>query len=116
MTFPDAIGSGFSKYVVFSGRSTRSEFWWWVLFAFLAGIAAQILDAIIGTARVINILVSLALLLPYLAVSVRRLHDKGKSGWWLFIGAIPLIGAIILIIWYIGEGDAGENRYGPEPM
>ena len=116
MDFPQAVSSGFSKYLVFSGRSSRSEFWWWVLFAFLVGIAAQILDAIISTAAVLNIVATLGLLLPGLAVAVRRLHDKRKSGWWYLIIAIPLVGAIILIVWFIGEGEAGENRYGPEPM
>ena len=116
MNFPQAIESGFRKYAVFSGRSSRSAYWWWFLFAFLAGIAAQILDAIISTAPVINAIVALGLLLPGLAVAVRRLHDRGKSGWWLFIGVIPIIGAIILLVWFVKEGDMGENGYGPEPM
>ena len=115
MSFTQAIASGFGNYVVFSGRSSRSAYWWWVLFALIVGVLTQALDGIIGTAPVLYIVASLAILLPGLAVAVRRLHDKGKTGWWLLIGAIPIIGAIILIIWFIGEGESGENVYGPEP-
>ncbi len=115
MSFTQAIASGFGNYVVFSGRSSRSAYWWWFLFSFILGIATQILDAIIGTAPVLYAIAAIGLLLPSLAVAVRRLHDKGKSAWSLLIALIPFIGAIILLIWFIGEGESGENAYGPEP-
>ena len=114
MNFTQAIGSGFSRYVDFSSRSSRSEYWWWVLFAVIAGIVSQILDAIVGTTPILNLLTSLALLLPGLAVAVRRLHDIDRSGWWLLIVLIPVIGWIVLLIWAVKRGDDGVNRYGPD--
>ena len=87
----------------------------WFLFSFILGIATQILDAIIGTQPILYAIAAIGLLLPSLAVAVRRLHDRGKSAWSLLIALIPFIGSIILIIWFIGEGESGENTYGPEP-
>jgi uncharacterized membrane protein YhaH (DUF805 family) len=114
MTFGEAIRSGFDNYVNFSGRASRAEFWWWVLFAILASIVANIIDAIIG-APIFSLLVSLGLLLPGLAVSVRRLHDTNRSGWWILIGLIPLIGFIVLLIFYLEQGNPGPNEHGPPP-
>jgi uncharacterized membrane protein YhaH (DUF805 family) len=115
MTFGEAIRSGFDNYVNFSGRASRSEFWWWVLFAILASIVANIIDAIIG-APIFSLLVSLGLLLPGLAVSVRRLHDTNRSGWWILIGLIPIIGFIVLLIFYLEQGNPGPNEHGPPPV
>jgi len=115
MSFTEAIKSGFDNYATFSGRASRAAYWWWFLFAILATIAANILDSIIG-APIFSIVVGLGLLLPGLAVSIRRLHDTGRSGWWILIGLIPLIGFIVLIVFYVQEGDAGENEYGPPPI
>lgn len=112
MSFTEAIRSCFRQYVGFSGRAPRSEFWYFQLFAVLLGIGAAILDP----TGVIGALVSLALLLPSLAVSVRRLHDTNRSGWWILIALIPLIGIIILIVWWVSQGERQANRFGSPPV
>jgi len=104
MTFTESIQTCFSKYADFNGRATRSEFWWWVLFVILATIAANILNDKLG------ILVSLGTLLPYIAVTARRLHDTNRSGWWQLIGIIPVIGWIIMIVWCAQES-ASQSEY-----
>jgi uncharacterized membrane protein YhaH (DUF805 family) len=120
MGFTEAISSGFRNYVNFSGRAARSEFWFWVLFSILVSIAAGIIDfAVFGIrdgVSPISSLTSLALFLPGLAVSVRRLHDTDRSGWWVLLFLIPLIGAIVLLIWYCSRGTPGPNRFGPDPL
>jgi uncharacterized membrane protein YhaH (DUF805 family) len=113
--FPQAISSGFSKYVDFSGRARRTEYWFWALFLVVGLVAASILDGIIGVAA-FNLLFTLGTFLPSLAMSVRRLHDIDRSGWWLLITFIPIIGVIILFIWALMESTAGENKYGAEPL
>jgi uncharacterized membrane protein YhaH (DUF805 family) len=115
MGFVDAIKSGFSNYVNFAGRASRSEYWYWVLFVILATIAASAVDAVLGI-NLIYPIVALALFLPGLAVSVRRLHDLDKSGWFVLIGLIPLVGFIILIVWFCTKGTPGPNRFGPDPL
>jgi uncharacterized membrane protein YhaH (DUF805 family) len=111
------------KYAVFSGRARRSEFWNYVLFTFLAIIALSIvgavLDAITGNARGlwVSVLVSvyaLATVLPSLAVTVRRLHDTGRSGWYYFMTLIPAVGPIILLVFECQDSVA-DNQYGPNP-
>jgi uncharacterized membrane protein YhaH (DUF805 family) len=97
--------------VVFGGRAVRSEYWFFILFQFLVVVALSIVDLVVGTG-VLSSIASLALLLPTLAVGARRLHDTDKSGWWLLIGLIPLIGAIVLIVFFCQEGTPGANRYG----
>ena len=115
MSFSEAVRSGFEHYVKFDGRASRPAYWWWVLFAVLVSIAANIIDfALIGPG-VISGLVGLALLLPNLSVSIRRLHDTGRTGWWILIGLLPLIGWIVLLIFYLQASDPAENQYGP-PM
>ena len=103
------------KYAVFEGRARRKEFWMFILFNFIFTIVAAILDGIIGSPGIIYLLYCLAVLLPSLAVSVRRLHDIDKSGWWLLIGFVPLIGGIVLIVFYVMDSTPGENRFGPSP-
>jgi uncharacterized membrane protein YhaH (DUF805 family) len=115
MNFAEAIRSGFSNYVNFSTRALRSEYWYWVLFAIIGVIVAEIIDHIFGIVAVYP-LFALATFLPGIAVGVRRLHDLDRSGWWLLLTFIPLVGAIILIIWFCGRGTAGANRFGPEPV
>lgn len=112
MTFTESVSTVLSKYVVFTGRARRSEFWWFVLFSILVNIVAGFIDYILGI-QALGFLAMLGLLLPSLGVAVRRLHDTDRSGWWILIGLIPLIGAIVLIVWYASEGSPGENRYGP---
>jgi uncharacterized membrane protein YhaH (DUF805 family) len=115
MGFGQAISSGFSNYVGFSGRACRSEYWYWILFYFIGAIVAEIIDAVLGITAIYP-LFSLAVLLPGIAVAVRRLHDLDRSGWWILLGLIPLVGAIILIIWYCMKGTTGPNRFGPDPL
>lgn len=108
------------KYAVFSGRSRRKEYWMFCLFSFIFAIAAMILDGVLGTAAglgygLIYLVYALAVLIPSIAVSVRRLHDVGKSGWFILIGLIPIIGAIWLIILVCTDSDAGVTKYGPNP-
>jgi uncharacterized membrane protein YhaH (DUF805 family) len=119
MGFTDAVRICLQKYVDFSGRARRSEYWYFFLFNLLVGIAASILDAILGTdfdtgSGLISVVASLALLLPGLAAGVRRLHDTSRSGWWILIGLIPIIGWIILIVFYVQDSHP-DNQYGPNP-
>jgi uncharacterized membrane protein YhaH (DUF805 family) len=116
MSFADAIRSVFSQYVGFTGRARRSEFWYWTLFQIILGVIASILDraAFDRNNGAFSAVVGLALLLPSLALAVRRLHDSGRTGWWLLIGLIPVIGTIVLIIFYVQDSQ-GDNKYGPSP-
>jgi len=119
MNFPQAIASGFKKYVTFAGRASRSEYWYWVLFSIIGGIVTGTLDYAIFSendyATPLNSIFNLVCFLPSLAVGIRRLHDIGRTGWWVLI-AITIIGIILLIIWACQKSDAGANAYGPEPV
>ncbi len=109
------------KYAVFSGRSRRMEFWYFVLFNIIVGVVLALIDMLIGTfsaASNIGLLsgiYSLAVLIPTLALWVRRLHDIDRTGWWIFINLIPLIGTIVLLVFALTPGTPGSNRYGPDP-
>ena len=119
MTFGEAISSGFQNYVNFTGRAARSEFWYWVLFNLIVGIVTGVIDYIAfpgAAVSPLNSLANLALLLPNLAVAARRLHDTDRSGWFLLLAFIPLIGIIILIVWWCQRGTAGPNRFGLDPL
>ena len=105
----EAVKLYFVRYVDFSGRSRRSEYWWSYLF--ISMIAGGIITAILGE---LSWIWSLAILLPSLAISVRRLHDIGKSGWWMLINFIPLVGQIIFIIW-CAKDSGPDNQWGPNP-
>ena len=113
MTFGEAVRSGFDHYATFDGRASRPAFWWWVLFAFLVGIAANLIDLAID-APVLSGLVTLGLLLPNLSVSIRRLHDANHTGWWILL-YLTLIGVIVLLVFWLQQGDPEENRFGPPP-
>ena len=108
-------------YADFTGRARRSEYWYFVLFNFIVSILIGLsLGGIAGRLNVPALvylvhLWSLAVFIPSLAVSVRRLHDIGRSGWWLLLSLIPLVGAIILIIWHCTDSQPGANQYGPNP-
>ena len=115
MSFGEAVNSGFENFANFSGRASRAAYWWWFLFGVLVSIATNILDAAVIGAPVLSPLAGLALFIPNLSVGVRRLHDTGRSGWWILIGLIPIIGWIVLLIFLIEQGDAGDNEYGPPP-
>ncbi len=110
MGFTQAISSCFQKYVDFSGRALRSEYWYWSLFTFLGYVIAFIIGAA-TTGYFLYPIFVLGTFLPSLAVSVRRLHDIDRSGWWLLIGIVPIIGEIVLFIWFVKEGTAGENSF-----
>lgn len=103
----------FENYANFNGRASRGEYWWYVLASFLVGFVTGFIDGFFGL-NIFNILASLALLIPGLAVSARRLHDTDRSGWWILIG-FTIIGLIPLLIWYIQASDQTENRFGPVP-
>jgi uncharacterized membrane protein YhaH (DUF805 family) len=103
-----------NKYADFNGRARRSEYWYFVLFNFLISTAVGVVTGLIGIDW-LSYIYSVALLVPGIAVGVRRLHDIGKSGWWLLISFIPLIGGIWLIILMAKEGDHGNNAFGPDP-
>ncbi len=119
MGFGEAIQSGFRNYVNFSGRAARSEYWYWFLFGIIVAVVADVLDLAIGyggKVGVFGVIAGLAFLLPDLAVAVRRLHDRDKSGWFLLLGLIPLVGVIILVVWFCQRGTAGTNRFGQDPV
>jgi uncharacterized membrane protein YhaH (DUF805 family) len=109
MTFTEAVRSGLTKYAVFNGRAGRSEFWYFVLFGALVGLVANILDNVVGM-MLFSPLANLALLLPNLGVSVRRLHDIGKSWKWILLAFIPVLGWIYLIYLYI-QPSSGPNEF-----
>ncbi len=116
MSFQEAISSGLSRYFDFNTRSSRSEYWYWVLFVVLLSIVTGVIDAIIFDAPILRSLVTLGLLIPGIAVGVRRLHDIDRSGWWYLIVLIPLIGALVLIYWFVQPGTQGSNEYGDNPL
>lgn len=101
-------------YVDFQGRARRAEYWWYILVYIVIDIVLSIIQSMVHT-TLITALFGLALLLPSLGVSFRRMHDIDKSAWWLLIGLIPLIGAIVLIYWFAQPGTAGSNQFGPDP-
>lgn len=105
------------RYADFQGRSRRKEYWMFYLFYILASAALLMLDMFGtgGIGAVLYSLFALALIIPSLAVGVRRLHDTGRSGWWLLIALIPLIGAIVLLVFFVQDGTPGANRFGPSP-
>ncbi len=102
-----------SKYAEFSGRSRRSEYWYFVLGQLILGLIAGVIDRAIGIGLVGGV-VSLALFIPGIAVSVRRLHDIGRSGWWLLI-ALTGIGIFVLLYWHATDGETGSNKWGTNP-
>jgi uncharacterized membrane protein YhaH (DUF805 family) len=115
MGFGQAISAGFSNYVNFSGRASRSEYWYWILFIVIADIVAAIIDQALGM-QLVTGLFGLVTIIPNIAIAIRRLHDLDRTGWWILLGFIPLIGWIILLIWYVTKGTDGPNRFGPDPL
>ena len=115
MTFVQATRSGLRNYVNFNGRAARSELWWFLLAYFLVSLVANVIDRLIRS-PIFGVLAALAFLLPILALEVRRLHDTDRSGWWVFISLIPLIGTILLIVWWCTKGTVGANKYGVDPL
>jgi uncharacterized membrane protein YhaH (DUF805 family) len=109
------------KYGVFSGRSRRKEYWYFVLFVAIISIVLNIIDGLIGAyARssgvgLLSSIFSLAILIPSIAVTVRRLHDIDRTGWWVLISLVPLVGWIVLLVFNVQDGTPGSNGYGPDP-
>ena len=108
------------KYAVFDGRARRTEFWLFVLFNGLIVFVLSFIEAIVGITPIAGVsilgsLYSLAVFIPSLAVGARRLHDTGRSGWWLLIYIVPLIGAIVLLVFFVQDSQDGDNQYGPNP-
>lgn len=109
------------KYAVFSGRARRKEYWFFTLFNAIASFAIGFVDGLLGLLNeatgfgVLGTIYLLAVLIPSIAVSVRRLHDTDRSGWWLLLALIPVVGAIVLIVFMVLDSKPGANRFGPNP-
>jgi len=116
-----------NRYAKFDGRATRSEYWYFILFYFIFSIIAAILDSLVinpmlgassteaGQGGILQMIFALGLLIPSLALGIRRFHDIGKSGWWILIGFIPILGLLALIYFYVQDSQAGSNLYGENP-
>lgn len=124
MNMIEAVKAVFSKYATFEGRARRSEYWWFVLFNLIVSIILTVIlgggrgmgaGGMVGGGLLANIW-SLAMLLPSLAVGARRLHDIDRTGWWQLIWFIPVIGWIVLIVFFASRGTAGTNRFGADPV
>ncbi|MCC7266699.1 MAG: DUF805 domain-containing protein [Caulobacteraceae bacterium] len=114
------------KYADFQGRARRSEFWLFWLFTFVVSFVLQIVGGMMGAGgdptamysspvMIVLLLFCLAILIPSIAVAIRRLHDTDRSGWWLLIGLIPIIGALVLLVFYVLPGTVGANKFGEDP-
>jgi len=112
MSFAESIRTCLTKYVDFKGRASRSEYWWFVLFIFLAYVGVGVVGSV-AKAPALILVVPFALLLPQLAAGVRRLHDTGKSGWWYLISLIPYVGGIVVLVLLAQGSQASTNQYGP---
>lgn len=104
------------NYANFSGRLSVPGYWWFFLANFIIGVVLQILLAISGVFLIFLAAYGLATLIPSIAAGIRRLHDTGKSGWFLLIALIPFVGTIVLIVFLASKGDQGSNQYGPPPV
>lgn len=110
------------KYAQFSGRACRAEYWMFFLFSLLIAVVLSVIDALTGLTwnhgqnGVLSSLYALIVLIPGFAVSVRRLHDIDRSGWWLLIAFIPIVGALVVLMFYCQRGTRGENRFGADPL
>jgi uncharacterized membrane protein YhaH (DUF805 family) len=123
MNMLEAIKAVLRKYAVFNGRSRRAEYWWFYLATLIVYLPMVIVDSAAesgagdpGIFAIILPLLALALLLPSLAVQVRRLHDINKSGWNCLWNLLPIVGPILLIVWFCRRGTVGDNRFGPDPL
>ena len=126
MGFGEAIKSFWSNYATFKGRSRRSEYWWIQLFLVLTNLAVAAIDLALmngdvdrfianGGGGIVGLVWILVTIVPALAVLVHRLHDTGKSGWWVLIGFVPFVGTIVLFVFSVLDSDAGDNKYGASP-
>ena len=121
MGFMDAVKNAImNNYANFSGRASRSEFWWWTLFYFLVSIPVSFIDLIIGIEPIpgygpFGIILIIGLFLPNFGIIFRRLHDTGRSGWWYWILLVPCVGFIVLIVFLAQDGEPHPNAYGEVP-
>lgn len=121
LSFGQAVKSALNKYATFSGRARRSEYWWFVVFNWIVLAAAIFLDNMFGIAFIpysygpLYLLAGLVLVIPGLAIMVRRLHDIDKSGWYILLSLIPIVGAIVLIVWFCTDSNRTLNRFGESP-
>ena len=126
MSFGEAVKSFWSNYSTFKGRSRRAEYWWIQLFLVLTNLAVAAIDLALmdgdvdrfianGGGGIVGLVWILVTIVPALAVLVRRLHDTGKSGWWVLIGFVPFVGTIVLFVFSVLDSDAGDNKYGASP-
>jgi uncharacterized membrane protein YhaH (DUF805 family) len=119
MNMIEAVKAVFSKYATFEGRARRSEYWWFFLFNIIVSVVLALVSGGGGNGfggGLLSTIWSLATLLPSIAVGARRLHDIDRSGWWLLIGFIPVIGLIVLIVFFASRGHTGANRFGADPL
>jgi len=126
MDIQDAVKTRFQSYLTFQGRAPRSEYWFYTLFVLLAVCVINMVYLTLGTALEFAskhtlylysfITICVATCFPLIPLTVRRLHDKGRSGWWYLLTFVPVIGATILIIWFCQKGTEGPNDYGPDPL
>jgi len=125
MTFGEAVNTCLKqKYANFMDRAPRSEYWWFTLFSILVQIGVQILAGIMasmgGGAAIVGlilmVIVVFGLIVPGIAVVIRRLHDTDRSGWWFLIVLVPLVGALVLLYFLVSRGTEGDNRFGPDPL
>jgi len=127
ISFVDAVKLGFSRYADFNGRSSRAEFWWWILFVWIGSIVGVIIDLGAGLTvsgiGIVGSLWSLAMLLPNMAITARRLHDTNRTGWWqlgIYLGSLLilplLVFGVLIFIWVLKKGDEGDNSHGPDPL
>jgi uncharacterized membrane protein YhaH (DUF805 family) len=117
MTFQQAVRTCFAKYATFSGRAARSEYWYWQLFLLLVALISGIPDYALGLyGKPFETIYSIVTIVPSFAAGARRLHDTGRSGWWQLLFIVPLIGWIVLLIWFCTKGSNGYNSFGPDPL
>ncbi|MBW2186194.1 MAG: DUF805 domain-containing protein [Deltaproteobacteria bacterium] len=103
------------NYAGFSGRARRKEYWMFLLFNMIIAVVLGFIEGLFGSPGILGSIYSLAVLVPSIAVSMRRLHDTGRSGWWMLIGFVPLIGAIVLLIFFVQDSMQSSNQYGSSP-
>ena len=113
MSFGQSIATVLKNYAVFRGRASRPEFWWYYLVYVIATLIVAFIDNAIGAGNILIAVFILALFLPTLAVTIRRLHDSDKRGWWVLIQLIPIVGTIVMLVFLVSKGTPGDNRFGP---
>lgn len=133
MNFTAAVSSAYRKFASFSGRASRSEYWWFALYLLITSILIAFIESALGlgsgvvssaegefsasySGGPLSIIWSLGNLLPSLALGVRRLHDTDRSGWWYLIAFVPLVGFIVLLVFFCSKGTTGSNRFGEDPL